>query len=141
MMNISNDILEFIPQRRPFVMVDKLLYADEEKATTNFTITSGNILCEDGFFSEAGLMENIAQTIAAGRGYKKEMENKPIAGGYIAAVRNFEIFFLPKINDLLTTEIFVTGTIFNVTNVAGKILLNDSLVAQCEMKIFSNANE
>ena len=140
-MNISNDILQFIPQRPPFVMVDKLLYADEEKATSSFTITFDNILCEDGFFSEAGLMENIAQTIAAGRGYKEQMENKPVAGGYIAAVKNFEVFFLPQINDVLTTEIAVTGMLFNITIVTGKILLNGSLVAQCEMKIFSNTND
>jgi predicted hotdog family 3-hydroxylacyl-ACP dehydratase len=136
---ISENILQYIPQRHPFVMVDKLLYADEEKATANFTIASNNILCEDGFFSEAGLMENIAQTIAAGRGYKEQMENKSIAGGYIAAVKNFEVFFLPRINDVLTTEIVVTGKVFNVTNIAGRILLGSSLVAQCEMKIFSNA--
>jgi len=98
-------------------------------------------LCEDGFFSEAGLMENIAQTIAAGRGYKEQMENKPVAGGYIAAVKNFEVFFLPQINDVLTTEIAVTGMLFNITIVTGKILLNGSLVAQCEMKIFSNTND
>ncbi|MEP6683261.1 MAG: hypothetical protein ABJA35_08375, partial [Parafilimonas sp.] len=65
----------------------------------------------------------------------------PIAGGYIAAVKNFEVFFLPGINDVLITQIAVTGKIFNITNIAGKILLGSSLVAQCEMKIFSNAND
>ena len=140
-MNYSDDILLFIPQRYPFVMIDKLLYADEVTATGTFLVTADNILCEAGFFSEAGLLENIAQTVAAARGYKQQRENNPVAGGYIAGVKNFEVFFLPAINDTLTTEIVVTGKMFNMTAIAGKILLNDSLVAQCEMKIFSHTRE
>jgi len=140
-MHFSDNILLFIPQRQPFVMIDELLYADEETATGKFLITADNILCEDGFFSEAGLLENIAQTVAAGRGYKQQKENNPVAGGYIAGVKNFEVLFLPKINDVLTTVIVVTGKMFNMTAIAGKILLNDLLVAQCEMKIFSHTRE
>lgn len=141
MIDSKENILEFIPQRYPFVMIDKLLYAYEEKATASFIVKADNILCEDGFFSEAGLLENIAQTIAAGKGYKEQMENKPVVGGYIAAVKNFQVFFLPEINDVLTTEILVTGKVFNMTAIEGKILLADALVAQCEMKIFSDAND
>ena len=140
-MNYSDDILLFIPQRYPFVMIDKLLYADEVTATGTFLVTADNILCEAGLFSEAGLLENIAQTVAAARGYKQQRENNPVAGGYIAGVKNFEVFFLPAINDVLTTEIVVTGKMFNMTAIAGKISLNDSLVAQCEMKIFSHTRE
>ena len=79
-MNFSDDILQFIPQRHPFVMVDELLYADEEKATANFTVTTENIFCEDGFFSEAGLLENIAQTVAAANGYNEQRVNKKMCG-------------------------------------------------------------
>ena len=45
---IPENILSFIPQRYPFVMVDPLLYADEKTATTDFTVTAENIFCEDG---------------------------------------------------------------------------------------------
>lgn len=138
---IEENILEFIPPRHPFVMVDHLLYADEEKAATIFTIQSDNIFVENGAFAAAGLLENIAQTVAAGAGYKERMEGKGVSGGFIASVRNFEVFFLPKVNDVLTTEVIVTGKVFAVTAVTGKVLLNDTLVAQCEMKIFSNSGE
>ena len=140
-MHYSNDILLFIPQRHPFVMVDKLLYADEITATGSFLVTADNILYNDGFFSEAGLLENMAQTVAASRGYKQQKENNPVAGGYIVGVKNFEIFFLPKLNDVLTTVIVVTGKMFNMTVIACKVSLNDVLVAQCELKIFSHTRE
>ncbi|MEP6465477.1 MAG: 3-hydroxyacyl-ACP dehydratase [Parafilimonas sp.] len=140
-MKCTDDILLFIPQRYPFVMIDKLLSADEVNATGTFLIKAENILCEEGFFSEAGLLENIAQTVAATRGYKQQKENNPVAGGYIAGVRNFEVFSLPAINDVLITQITVTGKMFNMTAISGRVLLNDTLVAQCEMKIFSHTRE
>ena len=66
--NITTPIIELIPQRNPFVMVDKLLSATETTAHTSFEIKAGNILLNNGFFSEAGLVENIAQTAAAHAG-------------------------------------------------------------------------
>jgi predicted hotdog family 3-hydroxylacyl-ACP dehydratase len=138
---ITENILQYIPQRPPFVMVDALLYADVEKATANLTITSDNIFSEDDFFSEAGLLENIAQTVAAGNGYNQQQANKEVSGGYIAGVKNFRVFFLPKVKDVLTTDIVITEKIFNMTTIAGKIFCNNELVAQCEMKIFSNSND
>lgn len=139
-MNTEN-ILQFIPQRHPFVMVDQLLDADDKSATANFTVTAENIFCENGFFSEAGLLENIAQTVAAGNGYNEQIENKKVTGGYIVGVKNFEVFFLPKINDVLTTDIVVTGKLFNMTAISGKIVCNNRPVAKCEMKIFSNTSD
>ena len=138
---LTEDILKFVPVRDPFVMVDKLLHVDDSSATTNFTVTAENIFFENGYFSEAGLLENIAQTVAAGNGYNQIMENKKVSGGYIVGVKNFEVFFLPEINDVLTTDIVVTGEVFNMTAISGKIVCNDKLVAQSEMKIFSNPTD
>ncbi|MEO8712527.1 MAG: 3-hydroxyacyl-ACP dehydratase [Parafilimonas sp.] len=138
-MNTSDDILSFIPQREPFVMIDTLLFADETTARTNFTISADNIFCTNNEFSEAGLMENIAQTVAVGAGRRVRNGNKEVSVGYIGAVKNFEIFSLPKINDVLLTEVVVTDTIFNMINVKGNISCNGSQIAQCEMKVFTNS--
>ncbi len=133
---IEENILQFVPQREPFVMVDALLRVEDEKTTTEFTIENNNIFCENGFFSEGGLLENIAQTVAAGNGYNEKKTNKEPSVHYIAAVKNFEIFFLPKVNDVLITDTIVTYKIFNMTTISGKIVCNNKLVAQCEIKIW-----
>lgn len=137
-MDITSDILSFIPQRHPFVMVGALLHVDENTTRSEFAINPENIFVEDGEFSEAGLLENIAQTAAAGEGYKAQMKNKPVTVGYIGAVKNFEVFRLPKANDMLTTEVTVMHHIFNVTTIKGKVSCNGSIIAECEMKIFIN---
>ena len=135
-MRIDENILNLIPQKAPVVMVGNLLYADDKITHTNFTIKEENIFLEKGKFSEAGLIENMAQTAAAGAGYNSKPNNKPVQIGYIGSVKNLDIFLLPKINDEIITEITVENQLFNVTIISGKIWCNEKLVAQCEMKIF-----
>jgi predicted hotdog family 3-hydroxylacyl-ACP dehydratase len=132
------DILSLIPQKPPFVMVDELLYADDNITKTSFTIKPENVFAINGEFSEAGLMENMAQTAAAGSGNMARIENRPLANGYIGQVKNFEIYSLPKVGDTLFTEVKIEVQVFAAGIVSGKIWCNEVEVAQCEMKIFIN---
>lgn len=138
MANNTTGILNYIPQRQPFVMVDEILYSAETITRSKFVIAAGNIFIEEGYFKEPGLVENIAQTAAARAGYIAHTQNKPVMVGYIGAIKNLEIFFLPKIGDELITEIIIENQIFDVTLITGKIICNDKIAAQCEMKIFIN---
>lgn len=137
MINVEN-IQSLIPQKPPFVMVDKLLGVTETATTTGFTIQADNIFVQDGVFKEPGLVENIAQTAAASAGYIAHTENKPVLVGYIGAVNNLQVFALPKTGDELITEITTENQIFDVTLISGKITCNGQLIAQCKMKIFIN---
>ena len=134
----AQNILSCIPQRAPFVMVDKLLYSDETVTRSAFLIRADNIFVEYGYIKEPGLVENIAQTAAARAGHTSQLQNKPVALGYIGAIKNLEIYFLPKTGDQLVTEITVQNQIFDVTLISGKITCNEKEVAKCEMKIFIN---
>jgi len=119
-------------------MVDKLLSSDENSTQTAFRVNEENVLVVEGKFSEAGLMENIAQTAAARAGYIAMMENKPVAVGYIGAVKNLEIFDLPKINDELVTDVKIENQVFDVTVISGTVRRNDIVMAQCKMNIFNS---
>ena len=134
----QHDILSLIPQRSPFVMIDALLTVDEKGATGVFKISEKNLFLNDGFLAEAALIENIAQTAAARIGYISLNENKPAPIGYLAAVQNFEVFSLPKLNDEITTEISIENVIFNVLIISGKIMCNNENIAACNMKIFTS---
>jgi predicted hotdog family 3-hydroxylacyl-ACP dehydratase len=130
------NILPLIPQKPPFVMVSKLLYVDETTTKSSFVINPDNVFVKNGIFQEAGLMENIAQTAALRSGYIASTENKPVEVGYIGAIKDFEIFDLPKANDELITEIKIENQVFNVTVLSGKVWHNERPLAQCEMKVF-----
>ena len=133
-----NHIESLIPQRAPFVMIDKLLDFSESTTTSGFGIKADNIFVENGVLKEPGLVENIAQTAAARAGYVSHTENKPVLVGYIGAVSNLQVYCLPKTGDELITEITIENQIFDVTLISGKITCNGQLVAQCKMKIFIN---
>jgi len=119
-------------------MVDKLLFADDNITKTNFKVTAGNVLVINGLFTEAGLMENMAQTAAAGAGNLARIEDRPIANGYIGAVKNFEVFELPAVNEELITETKIETRLLNIAIVSGTVWCNEKIIAQCEMKIFIN---
>ncbi len=133
-----DNIEMLLPQKPPFVMIDKLLSCSETTTTTGFSINEDNIFVENGIFKEPGLVENIAQTAAARAGYISKTENKPVLVGYIGSVRNLQVFSLPKTGSELITEITIENQIFDVTLITGKITCNEQLIAQCNMKIFIN---
>ena len=131
-----HDMFALLPQRPPFVMIDKLLFADAESSRCSLTIEPENIFVENNVFNEAGLLEHMAQTAAAGAGYNAAINNRDVAIGYIGAVKDFEVFAFPKTGDELTTEVRVESSIFDVQVIAGNVWCNDTLIATCEMKVF-----
>ncbi len=131
-------ILSFIPQRAPFVMVDKVISCNETICSTGFLVRADNIFVEDGQLREPGLAENIAQSAAARSGYLAGNRDEPAPVGYIGGIKNFEVMQLPGVGDELVTEITMVHQIFDVILVSGKVFCKDQLMAQCEMKIFIN---
>ena len=132
----AENITTLIPQRDPFVMIDNLLHDDEVRTNTNFTIRSENIFVSGNELSAAALVENIAQTAAAGAGYKAISQDSPVLVGFIGAIKNLEIGELPKVGDMLETETKLVNTVFNVSIVEGVVTCNGRKLASCEMKIF-----
>jgi predicted hotdog family 3-hydroxylacyl-ACP dehydratase len=136
MVTNGQDILSFIPQRAPFVMVDEIIHSNESTTSSSFIVKADNIFVENELLKEPGLVENIAQTAAARAGYMAKQGNKPVRLGYIGAIKNLVINGLPKINEQIITEITIVNQIFDVSVISGKIICNKKVLAQCEMKIF-----
>ena len=132
----EKDILNFIPQRPPMVMVEKLHKAEGGQTIGSFEIKEENIFCKDGYLQEPGLIENIAQTAAVGVGFEYRNEDKDVPTGYIGAVQKLTIHKLPEIGKSIVTEINVEHKVFNTTLINGKITCDDELIADCTMKIF-----
>jgi len=128
-------ILELIPQRPPFVMVDQLTGCSEKTANGSLYILESNVLCHNGCLQEAGLIECIAQTAAAYTGYHQLSAKKEVARGYIGAIKNLVIHSLPDVNTEIQSEIMVENELLGYTIVTGKIFRNDRVIAECEMRI------
>ena len=137
------DIHELLPQQEPFVMIGKLIYFDRTLTVTETEVRADNIFVEEGYGTASGLMENIAQTCAARIGYvNKYILKKGIQLGFIGAVRNFEIFQLPKVGDIITTRVEVKEEVFGMTLAEATITCNGKTIVSTEMKIaVKNAEE
>ena len=130
-------IEDLIPQRKPFIMVDQLVCFEDKSFTSTLKITSDNFFYKNNVFQEEGIIENIAQTAAAGAGYSFKVNNEDIKLGYIGAIKNVKIHFLPEINSTITTTIELVGRVMNVDIVEGKVYnKNGDIIAFAEMKIF-----
>lgn len=130
------DIHELLPQREPFVMVDKLVYFDEKTTTTSFLVREDNLFVENGRLNACALAENIAQTCAARLGYvNKYILKRGIQIGFIGAVKDMKVIDTPVVGDVLTTTIHVLEQIMGLTLVTAVIRIEDRVVTTAEMKI------
>ncbi|MFH0866738.1 MAG: hypothetical protein V1904_11120 [Bacteroidota bacterium] len=129
------DIIDLIPQRPPMVMVGSHEFSNEKKTISTFNIKEDNIFCNDGFFTEPGLIENIAQTCAIRIGYFNKINEKEILIGFIGAIKELKIYFLPAVLTEIITEIFIETEILGFTLIRGKVISNENICAECEMRI------
>ena len=134
----QENILNYLPHRKPFVMIDNLVTAGEELFESEFFISEDNLLVEDGFFQESGLMENIAQTCAAGFGFLDSSTGAEPKMGFIGAISKLEVFELPPVNALITTTVIPTHQLGNIFLVKGLNSLEGRKLLECEMKIVVN---
>ena len=130
MRNVS--ILELIPQRPPFVFVDEIVDVTENSIKTLYRVKRDSPLSEGDLFSEAGMIECIAQTIATHIGYTTLGE---VTIGVIGSVRNFKIVEIPKVDDILIAEVDIVNKVFNITFVHAKIFLSGKEIAGGELKV------
>ncbi len=117
-------------------MIDKLLEVSETRTLTSLIIKADNIFCCDGFFREPGLIENMAQTAAAGVGIISKNAGKVPPVGFIGGLRNLHIYKLPGVGNEIRTEVTLEHEVFDARVVSGKTYLEEICIAECELKIF-----
>ncbi len=127
---------DLIPQREPFVLVDTVLECSDERTLTSFSFDESHILCREGKLIEAGLVENMAQSAAAGAGFRFVSKGEDIPLGFIGSVDKLKVYFMPLKGQVLKTEVVVTHKLMNITLVNCKVEVEGKVAAECNMKIF-----
>lgn len=123
-----------IPQKFPFVMVDKLLSFAENEITAGLTVPETNIFVNKGVFQEAGLIEHMAQSVALYTGYQFFLKQEPAPVGYIGSIKTIEIFQLPQLGAEIETTVNVLHEIMGVTLVDISSKINNVEIARGQMK-------
>ena len=136
LMKIPKERIElFIPQRAPFIMIDNLLEATDNKFETDFMILPDNIFLENEVLREFALIENIAQTSAAGIAFiNMGKENGP-TDGFIGGIKKLVVYDLPKVNDKIYTIVTKITQLGNMYLLKGESFLDDIKLIECEVKL------
>ena len=127
-------IQQLIPQKPPMVMIDALLYYDATKVISGFTILENNLFVQNAEFTEPGLIEHMAQTVAMYTGYHFYINNVQAPEGYIGAIKGVEIIKLPKVGDQLETEVIILEEIMGISLTKGTTRLNGEIIMTAQMK-------
>ena len=109
------NIEHLLPQKAPFVMVDRLLGFSNTNIVSSLKILEANIFFEDQTLSESGLIENMAQTVALHTGYDFFLKGEPAPTGYIGSIKEMEISMLPALNEIIKTEAHILQEFMGVT--------------------------
>ena len=129
-------IEDLIPQRKPVVMLDRVVSFDEKSIVSALVVRADNFFAFAKFLSGPGILENIAQTAAAKSGLNSRMNNFPVPLGFIGAIKNLKIYNLPEIGKEIKTTVTTDFVISNATIINGSVFSDKQKIAECEMKIF-----
>ena len=136
----KENILNYIPQRPPIVLISRIYKADEVSVITGFDIIDEHMLTHNKYLTESGIIENMAQTAASRAGFEAVKNNTKPVVGFIGNIKDLVIHFLPAVGNELLTEVFTKTQVMNVSIIEAKSYCNNQLVASSEMKIFLQEN-
>lgn len=141
----SVDIENFLPHRRPMLMVDKIITIAPTKVLCSFIICSDNIFVQENVFQEIGLIENMAQTCSSivGQTFYDENYNptqdKRIIG-FISAIKQLSVFKLPIVGDEILTDSILTsqfdGEDYTICTMSVQAKHGQELLANAEINLF-----
>jgi 3-hydroxymyristoyl/3-hydroxydecanoyl-(acyl carrier protein) dehydratase len=137
-------ITNLLPQAPPFLFVDKIVDFNYETyaCKTSFLITENCLLTEDNRLTEAGLLENIAQTCATQIGFvNKYILKKDIQIGFIGAVKNVKITTFAHFGETLETHIEILTEFADMKIANCKVCVGNQIIAEGEIKLALKPNE
>jgi len=130
----KSQLQELLPQKAPIIMVDKLFSFKENHIVAGLTVTEDNIFEENGWFTEPGIIEHMAQSVALYTGYGFFLKNETPPEGYIGSIKDVKIFKLPAVGDELVSEVDVLQEFMGITLVNINTKVGEDTIAVSQMK-------
>ncbi|MGI9650317.1 ABC transporter permease [Chryseobacterium sp. RLHN22] len=134
LINIHN----FLPHRKPMLMVDYILELTPEKVVTSFKITPDNIFIHNNHFIEAGLVEHSAQTSSSilGQSFFENPESNTKVIGFITNIKKIEVFASPKAGDKIISKASLVSKYENICQIFCETFLDEKLLIRTEISLF-----
>ncbi len=138
------DVRKFLPHRNPMLMVDDYFVVDDLIIGTHLLIKEENIFVENKMLSEAGLIENIAQTCSINVGQTffepEDTENDSKVIGFISSIKYIHIYQMPDVLKTITSIATLIsrydGDNYCICTMQGQVTCDTVKILDCELKLF-----
>lgn len=128
--------IALIPQKPPFVLVDRLLSASPTLFRSAFTVPADHLLVSNGALLDAGVMENAAQTAALGMGHQAAQAGAAPPLGFIGAIARLSITGRVRTGETLETTVEVKHEVMNARILEAVSTCDGRPVCTLELKVF-----
>lgn len=117
-----------LPHRLPMCLVDRLVEFDDNSGVVEACIGPDSLLVnKDGTLDRVVLIELIAQSYAAVKGYSDLLGGKEIKKGFLVAAKQIELNGRATPGDLLRIRVSTTGVVGDF-NIADGVITKDDMV-------------
>jgi len=117
-----------LPHRLPMCLVDRLVEFDDNSGVVEACIGPDSLLVDkDGTLDRVVLIELIAQSYAAVKGYSDLLGGKEIKKGFLVAAKQIELNGRAAPGDLLRIRVSTTGVVGDF-NIADGVITKDDMV-------------
>ena len=115
-------------------MIDRLVSSDDTYSVAELEIREDNVFFDKGCLLASGLVENIAQTCAAGIGFRNIAKGGSVKLGVIGAVNNFNIKRLARKGEKITTTVKFVEEVFQMTMFDAVVSCGETEIATASIK-------
>ena len=129
--------VNFLPHRPPMCLLDTLLVCDDSGCRTEVRVTEQGLLVDDdGNLEPVALVEMIAQSFAAMRGYIDQRSGLPVREGFLVGVRRMELHRPVSVGDRLEIAVQTSAQIGPFAVAEGEVRRGAEVVASGSLKLW-----
>ena len=122
-------------QQPPFVFIDRIVHYDDPVTVTQYRVPENGLLVENGSLCASGMMEHMAQAMAAREGYvSRYILHVPLRFGMLGQIKNFTLYRHARSGDLLETTVRLTHEMMGISMAEITVRCQGEIIADAIIK-------
>ena len=140
-MELPLDAEMLIPHRKPMRLIDRLNASDGKSgsASARFAADCPFVIDHNGTIERLALLELIAQTYAASKGYEDLVDGIDFSQGYLVGISNAVCYSDAYAGQDLLIKVESEGAFDKFHLAAGEVWHDDTLLLKATLKIWINS--
>lgn len=126
-----------LPHKAPFCLITSLVEFNDQAGVVETVLSVDNILLnEDGGLEPLALVELIAQSYAAVKGYDDLLKGRGAKRGFLVDVRDFRFDDRCHEGDRLIIKVWTVGSIGGFAVAGGDVICRGKVIASGKVKLW-----